>query len=429
MSSINSSRNPSVGDKLKSLGVKVGTTHLTPPKPKSRYEIDSVVPGAFHPTLLGDVFVAEQSYTSEYRHGLSSLTSSFPLSVISQWANDTQICELSLSEFAFLDTETSGLAGGTGTYAFLVGVARFVDGQFLLQQFFMRDPAEEPALLEGLANFLAPCKGLVTFNGKAFDAPLLTTRYSMHRIPIPYRDYSHLDLLPLARRLWRDRLPSRALKYLEENILGLTRSAEEVPGYEIPWLYFDYLRTGDARPLEGVFYHNAMDVVAMAALLSHINNMLETPYDGHVQHGLDFIALGKLFEDLGHWDEAARLFERGLESQLTESDFSVAVKRLSILQKKRGDINEAIRLWEEAAERGNLYAFVELAKHHEHNSRDIKTALKWTRSALKRAEKMEMPAYMRKHWLDEIAHRLERLEKKAKLAKIHDKTNRQVSDL
>ncbi|MCI0549874.1 MAG: ribonuclease H-like domain-containing protein [Anaerolineae bacterium] len=426
MSSVKPARNSSFTDKLKSLGVKVGATDLVPqqgsgqalPKPESRYGIDSVVAGAFHPTLLGDVFVAEQSFSQDYLHGAASLLSSFPLSLVSQWANDPEISNLQFSQFAFLDTETSGLSGGTGTYAFLVGVARFVDGQFLLQQFFMRDPAEEPALLEGLANFLAPCKALVTFNGKAFDAPLLTTRYSMHRIPVPYKGYSHLDLLPLARRLWCDRLPSRALKYLEENILGLTRSTEEVPGYEIPWLYFDYLRTGDARPLGGVFYHNAMDVVAMAALLSHINNMLETPYDGHVQHGLDFIALGKLFEDLGHWDEAARLFERGLESDvlngpgLTESDFGLAVKRLSILQKKRGDMNEAIRLWEESAERGHLYAFVELAKYHEHKSRDIKTALKWTRSAMECAQNVEMPAYMRMHWLDEIAHRLERLERK-----------------
>ena len=416
-----SPRNSSFADKLHSLGVKTGTAHLAPPKPGSRYGIDSVVAGSFLSTPLGDVFAASQSYTAEYRHGLSSLLSDFPFSVISQWARDRRISDLDLSEFAFLDTETSGLSGGTGTYAFLVGVARFVDGKFRLQQFFMRDPAEEPALLEGLANFLAPCRALITFNGKSFDAPLLTTRYSLHRIPVPYKNYSHIDLLPLARRLWRDRLPSRALKYLEENILGLARSTDEVPGYEIPWLYFDYLRTGDARPLGGVFYHNAMDVVAMAALLSHINNMLETPYDGHVQHGLDFIALAKLFEDLGHWDEAARLFERGLEwsspsaeekQGLTESDFGLAVKRLSILQKKRGDLNEAIRLWQAAAERGHLYAFIELAKHYEHKLRDIKTALQWTKSALVCAQEMEMPTYMRKHWLDEIARRLERLERK-----------------
>jgi len=154
-------------------------------------------------------------------------------------------------------------------------------------------------------------------------------------------------------------------------------------------------------------------VVAMAALLAHMNNMLESPFDGKVQHGLDFVALGKLFEDLGHWEEAARLFERGLEFGLDESDFGTAVKRLSILQKRRGDLDEAVRLWEESAKRGHLYAFIELAKYHEHKQRDAKSAMKWTKSALKLVEKTEMPAFMRKHWVDEIEHRLERLKRKA----------------
>ena len=414
----------SVSDKLKSLGVRVGATHLSQPEPRSAYEIDSVVAGAYHPTPLGDVFIAEQSYSCDYVYGCSPLVSLSPRSLISQWSNDSRISALPLESFAFLDTETSGLAGGTGTYAFLVGAARFMGDQFVLQQFFMRDPTEEPSLLEGLARFLAPCKALVTFNGKAFDAPLLATRYSLHRMPLPFKDYAHLDLLPLARRLWRDRLESRALKYLEEHILGLKRSAEEVPGYEIPWIYFDYLKSGDARQLGGVFYHNAMDVVAMAALLAHVNEMIQNPYGGNVQHGLDFVALGKLFEDLGRWDEAARLFEHGLQfdpltpsagQRITEADFGLAVKRLSILQKRRGDLKEAVRLWEEAAEQGHLYAFIELAKHHEHRERDIRTALRWTKSARERAEAMEMPAYMREHWLDEIAHRLERLERKDSL--------------
>ena len=403
---------PSISDKLKSFGMKTASTLPTSLKPDS-HAIDSVVAGSFIPTPRGDVFIAEQVYPSDHVYGSSPLLSSFPLALISHWAKDAQIASLPLSKFAFLDTETSGLSGGTGTYAFLVGVGRFINGDYVLQQFFMRDPAEEPALLEGLAKFLAPCEALVTFNGKAFDAPLLSTRYRLHQIPIPYKDYSHLDLLPLARRLWRDRLESRALKYLEEHVLDFTRSSEEVPGYEVPWLYFDYLRTGDARPLGGVFYHNAMDVVAMAALLAHMNDMLESPFDGKVQHGLDFVALGKLFEDLGHWDESARLFERGLEFGLDEADFGVAVKRLSILQKRRGDLDEAIRLWKKSAKRGHLYAFIELAKHYEHKQRDVKSALKWTKSALKHVEKTDMAAYIRKHWMDEIEHRLERLNRKA----------------
>ena len=402
-----------LAEKLKLLGVKTGLTETASSKLNTDFEIESVVAGAYHATPRGDVFVVEQKYTPDYHHGLSSIVCSSPLTLISQWANDPRLAEIPLTRFAFLDTETSGLAGGTGTYAFMVGIGRFVGDQFILRQFFMRDPSEEPAMLEAIAQFLAPAQALVTFNGKAFDAPLLTTRYRLHYIPVPYEGYAHLDLLPLARRLWRDRLESRALKYLEQHVLGMTRSIEEVQGYEVPWLYFDYLKSGDARPLAGVFYHNEMDVVAMAALLTHVNEMIQNPYDGCVEHGLDFVALGKLFEDLGHWEQAARLFERGLELDLTESDFGLAVKRLSALQKRRGDFHEAIRLWEDAAKNGHIYAHIEMAKYYEHKCRDAKTALQWTLSAFEHVEQADLPAYMRRHWLAEITHRLARLERKA----------------
>jgi uncharacterized protein YprB with RNaseH-like and TPR domain len=402
----------SLTDRLQSLGVKLGTKDLAPPQPKSSYDIDSVVAGAFLPTRHGEVFVVEQSYAPDYRHGISPIVCSLPRSLIAEWAHDPRLAEMPLSSFAFLDTETSGLTGGTGTYAFMVGIGRFVEDQFILRQFFMRDPAEEAAMLEAIEHFLAPAGALVTFNGKAFDAPLLATRYRLHRIPVPYKDYAHLDLLPLARRLWRDRLESRALKYLEQHVLGMRRTSEEVQGYEVPWLYFDYLKSGDARPLAGVFYHNAMDVVAMAALLAHVNDMIQNPHGGHVEHALDFIALGKLFEDLGHWEDAARLFEHGLELDLTEADFGVAVKRLSILQKRRGDYGEALRLWEAAALNGHIYAHIEMAKYYEHKCRDVKTARKWARSALEHVQRADLPAYIRRHWLEEIAHRLERLERK-----------------
>lgn len=412
----------SLADKLKSLGVKTANTlrfdklNASPSTPKVVHSsIESVLAGSLFSTSLGDAFITEQIFDETYLHGKVSSHSHFPLSIISQITKDERINQLPITKFAFLDTETSGISGGTGTYAFLVGVARFIDNKFVLKQFFMRDPAEEPAMLEALIQFLAPCEALVTFNGKSFDAPLLVTRYSLHKIPVPFKGYAHIDLLPLARRLWRDRLPSRALKYLEEHVLGFTRSSDEVPGYEIPWLYFDYLRTGDARPLAGVFYHNAMDVVAMAALLGHVSELLDNPYNGRVEHSLDFIALGKLFEDLNHWDEAARLYERGLELGLEESDFGMAVKRLSILQKKRGDMNQAVKWWEDAAKKNHVYAHIELAKYYEHKMRDAKTSLQWANSAKREIEKADLPMYIRKHWLSEIEHRLARLERKAGL--------------
>lgn len=405
---------PSLADRLKALGVKTGATDLPLPKREEHFDIGSVLSGVELPTSLGETFVYEERFAGDYHHGHTSIQLTAPLEMVSAWAADPRLQDLPIESFAFLDTETSGLAGGTGTFAFLVGAGRFVDGEFVLQQFFMRDPSEEPALLEGLAAFLAPAGALVTFNGKAFDAPLLATRYTLHSLPIPFKDFSHLDLLPLARRLWRDRLESRTLKYLEENILEAPRTSEEVPGHEIPWLYFDYLRTGDARPLKGVFYHNAMDVVAMAALLNHTATMLADPFHEGIQHGLDVVALAKLYEDLGQWDTAARLFERGLEMELGQADFWKAVNRLSVLQKRRGDFEQAIPLWEQAASQGHIYAYVELAKYYEHKKRDAKTALRWTKDALKQVKKSGLPVYIRKHWEQELKHRRARLEAKSK---------------
>ncbi len=430
----------SLADKLKSLGVKVGTADLPVPAPKAQTmaSIEDVLDGRWIETRQGQAFISDSLYSLEHRHGQIALFSSGPLHNLAHWAGDERLHDLPIEKFAFLDTETSGLAGGTGTYAFLVGIGRFsttddeaekrmgadstTDGEtgttgepqngFLLRQFFMRDPSEEAALLEAMIDFLAPCEALVTFNGKAFDAPLLATRYALHSIPAPFKGFPHVDLLPLARRLWRDRLPSRALKYLEEHVMGAPRSLEEVPGYEIPYLYFDYLRTADARPLKGIFYHNAMDIVAMTALFSHTASMLADPHSADLEHGLDVAALAKLFEDLGKWDDAACLYERGLQIGLPEAGFAETLRRYSALQRRRGDMESAVKLWEQAAGEGHVYAHVELSKHHEHRKRDLSEAFRWARSALELAQAPSLPPSIRKYWTEEISHRLARLEKK-----------------
>ncbi len=404
----------SLADKLKALGVKTGTSDIKAPHLKpTTYPIESVVDGSFVSTHRGDAFISPSHYPLDYQHGVVPILFSEDLNTLSLWARDERLISMKPEDFVFLDTETSGLSGGTGTYAFMVGAGRFEAGEFHLAQFFMRDPGEESALLEALTDFLAPASVMVTYNGKAFDAPLLKTRYRLHDMPVPFNDMVHLDLLPLARRLWRDRLPSRTLKYIEENVLAAPRSSEEVPGYEIPYLYFDYLRSGDARPLMGVFYHNNMDIVALAAMLNHMNHMLVDPLHESIEHGLDRIALAKLFEDLGKWDQAAQLYERGLQESLPESDFGQAVRRLSTLQRRRGDLDSALELWEKAAADGHIYAHIELAKHHEHRQRAPLVAIQWAQSARQLVQQdLNMPAYMRDHWLDEVDHRIQRLEKR-----------------
>jgi hypothetical protein len=413
--SMTDSSKSSLAARLRSMGVKIGTKDLRPQVSKLNKEggIQFVVEGHFVSTQQGETFVSEQTFPSGYRHGQTPLRISVPMMTIAQWARDVRIADLPLESFAFLDVETSGLSGGTGTYAFLVGVGRFEGDEFHLVQYFMRDPSEETAMLAGLMEFLAPNAALVTFNGKAFDAPLLVTRYLLHDLPVPFKDFAHLDLLPLARRLWRDRLPSRALKYLEENVLGAPRTVDEVPGYEIPYLYFDYLRTGDAAPLKGVFYHNAIDIVALAALMNHMASVLHAPFDGQVQHGQDFIALGKLFEDLDRREEAAHLYERGLEVGVSELDFGAAVQRLSTLQRRRGDLESAVSLWLKAAAEGHVYAHIELAKYYEHHLRNYPEARNWTQKAEELVGSLDIPRYEYRHWMEELDHRKKRLSEKS----------------
>jgi hypothetical protein len=414
-----SEQKPYLADKLKSLGVKVGTVDIPSTKKKKSTPIQDVLSGEFVSTRRGEAFIHEEVYDADYHHGWAPLETGAPLNLMAAWAKDSRLLEMPPEKFAFLDTETSGLSGGTGTYAFLVGAGRFEENAsgriFRLLQFFMRDPGDEPALLEALTDFLAPCEGLVTYNGKAFDAPLLKTRYTLHNIPIPFENYAHVDLLHLARRLWRDRLPSRTLKYIEENVLEAPRTSEEVPGYEIPWLYFDYLRNGDASEMKGIFYHNAMDIVALAAMFGLTASMLDDPFNESIQHGLDVIALAKLHEDLDQWDTASRLYERGLEMDLDEDDFWKAVRRLSVLQKRRGDLSEAVRWWQQAAAQGHVYAHVELAKYYEHRVKDFDEAQKWSQAALDIVNAdADMLAYKRGHWQAELEHRLNRLAGKIK---------------
>jgi hypothetical protein len=410
---------PTLSDKLKSLGVKVGARDLAvpqtsrdlrPPKPRRAHAIENVVAGQLRATEFGDAFIIESTYPPEYRHGSRALQITASLQTIADWAREERIAARSANDLVFLDTETTGLAGGTGTFAFLVGIGRLDGADFRLTQFFMRDPIEEPAMLAALTESLRPLDALVTFNGKAFDAPLLNARFGINRIAAPFAAMPHLDLLPLARRLWRERLESRALGSLEQHILGATRTEDDVPGWLIPQIYFDYLQSGDARPLKRVLYHNAMDIVAMAALLSHIAQLLDDPLSFAAEHGLDAIAIGKLFEDLGRLDDAARLYARGLELDVPEETFRQTVQRFATLQRRRGEIYAAVELWRGAATTRQIYAFVELAKYYEHRARDYAEAERWTRAAI--AIVKESPPDVRRQWLGALQHRLARLEKK-----------------
>lgn len=409
---------PSLSDKLRALGVKVGIEPTEKPAVSTKVDptrsyLEQELGGKWRSTDRGETFFVEHVYPTTHVHGSFPLSRKNDLSVIANVSNDDRLSGMSYADLVFLDTETSGLSGGTGTYAFMIGVGRFIQEQFVLRIYFMPDPSMEAAMLSGLSDFLAPSKALVTFNGKAFDAPLLRTRYALNNELCAISGFAHIDLLTLSRKLWRARLPSRTLKYLEEAVLGVFRTSEEVPGYEIPWLYFDYLKFKDIEPLKGVFYHNTLDVISMVTLLNLFNTVLEDPHGDGLTHGQDIIGLAKVFEGMERWEDAARLYERGLREKMPEEDFHAAVRRLSTLRKRRGDLEQAERLWESAASEGHLYAHIELAKLYEHKYKNVTIALAWVERCEILLTTKHLPEYEVGYWRDEIEKRQARLKGKA----------------
>ena len=272
----------------------------------------------------------------------------------------------------------------------------------------MRDPGQEQALLAGLARFLAPFKTIVTFNGKSFDIPLLNSRHVMNAISSPFVGLPHIDLLPLARRLWRNRLPSRALKDLETAILGMARTEDEVPGWMIPELYYEYLRSGDARPLGGVIYHNAQDILSLGLLFNYMADMLEHPLTVAPQQGLDIIAVARLYEELHQTEQAVQLYEYGLGQGLPLPFFLDTLKRYANLYRRQEQWEQAVTLWKKAADYHQVEACVELAKYHEHHERNIPEAIRWVDLAFACLEKIPNSA-LRADFQRDLDHRLIRL--------------------
>jgi len=403
---------PTLSDRLKSLGVKIGTKELPPPQPNKSYPVEEIVAGRFLDTSNGVTYLIEEDFPNSYIHGQVGLRIVTKPITIAEWAGDLKIAERNPETLLFLDTETSGLAGGTGTFAFLVGAGRYTQDGFHLAQFFMRDPLEEPALLLALEEFLAPCQTIVSFNGKAFDVPLLNTRYTMQGWKSPFKNLAHVDLLHLGRRLWRDRLPSRTLANLEVQILHASRTDDEIPGWMIPQLYFDYLREGDARPLKRVFYHNSMDVVSLAALLNHTSSLLEYPLDRYSGEYTDLAAVARLLEDLGHTKKASWLYEACIQADLPQEVYDDTLYRLSLLHKHNSNYAAAIPLWEQAASQNQLYAYEELAKYYEHHTQNLELALKLTLLALDYIDSCGFLDPDKIRLENEFQHRLLRLQRK-----------------
>ena len=292
-------------------------------------------------------------------------------------------------KWLFLDTETTGLSGGTGTYVFLIGMAWWDAGGLQIEQLFLRDFSEEHSLLQELSARLAERPVLVTFNGKAFDWPLLENRFTMTRaIKVP-RLAAHLDLLHPARALWRLRLGSVRLVELERHVLDAERlgwhRGDDVASALIPQYYFDYLRGGVADPLAGVVKHNQMDLRGLAALYGKINTMLdEREGAGDETDSLDLFGLSKFLHRRGDRDRAHSTCTKALDAGLPAEFRPQATRDLAQMAKRRGDALAAATLWLELVgdPQDGIVACEQLAIHYERQTRDFARALEYANLGL-----------------------------------------------
>jgi uncharacterized protein len=354
-----------------------------------RYNVEQWLSGQEVHTPAGCHFESERLWERHRLHG------SFEVSTLEDMADDlfeaiseNTVPAAPCTRWAFLDTETTGLAGGSGTYAFLIGVGRITREGFRVRQFFMRELCEEASLLHGLGEHLANFDVLVTYNGRTYDQPLLETRYRMARTRPPFARLQHVDLLAGARRLWKLRFDSCRLVELENQIFGLEREGD-LPGEMIPYVYFDFLRTKEAFRVAPILHHNANDILTLACLTAIVPLAFRDPAAAPLLHAAEMVGLARWLQRAERFDAALALFRRALGKGLRDELLFRTLWDVACVERKLGNDSGAVQVYTELAMSRNPFrvaALEELAKHYEHRERNAAIALEWTLTALQHEE-------------------------------------------
>lgn len=295
--------------------------------------------------------------------------------------SDESLAGFDSGQLLFLDTETTGLSGGAGTMAFLIGVGWRDGDRFIVRQYFARDYDEEPALLADLLECLRRFPALVTYNGKGFDVPLLQTRFVLRRFNVSMDRWAHFDLLYAARRLWKARCQSCSLGHLERQVLGLPERVEDIPGEQIPYIYFDFIRGRGFHLLRPVLEHNVQDIVSLAMLTVRAARTLRQP-DSSPPLDRWSVARWKFFDREFH--EAVSLFECVLQDSLPLEQRFAALRMMGLAYRRLRNLSAAHQVWESLTSPEfppHPMPFIELAKVEEHARRNWANALVHVRRA------------------------------------------------
>ncbi len=421
--------NPDLRERLRRLGVHKGTANLRLSQLASESSTAPPVYARLEPrrTPFGYAYVSHSTYPLTHRHGERTLDAVLrcpPNLLAGLVAGRASFQAVDLRQAIFLDTETTGLSGGAGTLVFLVGLGYFTDDRFVVEQFFLRDPAEEAAMLCAVDRCLNDRRHVVTFNGQAFDVPLLESRFILSRIAPPFAEKQHLDLLLPARRTWRNSLDSCSLGSLEFHLLGVRREQRDVPGSVIPFLYREYLAAGGGdlnEDMQRVMYHNLNDILSMVTLVARLTDALTRPSEVAEHFGA-----ARFYERIGDDESAERSYrmavagweQAGVEGRDGQGQLRRSLpvgsqvswlRHFARFLKRRGRSGEALALWQRLADADDVEGLIEVAKHYEWRTRDLEQALVYARRAL-RANTSPMLR-------GDIERRVARLERKLKAPK------------
>ncbi len=369
---------------------------------------------SFEPIEREPLRFTENPYNLDARYGNITLSDGLKVNgnVLVCLSQDSSFEHLDLSTALFIDLETSGLSGGTGVVPFNIGLGYYRDDQFWICQYFLGDLAEEERMIGEFERFVSEMdfQSIVTYNGKAFDIPLLETRFILHQKSFPLADLPHLDFLFPARSLWGHKHENCRLAYLASEVLHAVR-IDDISPSEIPWRYFQYLQTGNFELIEPVLYHNAEDILALLGVVIAGALIFSEDDETCLADGMDFYGAGKVMERAGHRDEAALFYKRALDGSLSEKVGLSTRRRLSLQYKKKHEWDKAVFLWKEMASSEApssdlLFSLRELAMYLEHREKNYTDAEQYAEEGYVLARGFSQ------YYERDFSHRRERLQKK-----------------
>nr|HID58979.1 hypothetical protein [Desulfobacterales bacterium] len=379
--------------------------------------LEEVKGGRFCETPFGKAFMTEYVFPGGFVHGRLPLEEfkNQDFSYLSVIDSKEDLKGLKPDQTVFLDVETTGLSGGTGCYAFLIGVGYFQGTKFFIRQFFMDDFSQEPAMMFLFTRFLEPFQYLITFNGRSFDVNLLETRLTINRMECQLTSIPHLDMVYPARRMWKERTGSCSLGTLEQRICSFYRT-DDISGQEVPELYFQYLRHRDANIIRPVFDHNALDILSTVVLTTRLLQFLGQRKACDNVYASDLYSLGRLFAEHGSLSYSIECLETVLEDDTNSYEIRLKSARLlSLIYKRMNRWEDACALWSmmihEFDDR-DPFPFEQLAKYYEHRTKDLEKAFAIVEKALSQIQPWEVEVKERLLYRrDRILRKMKRLSR------------------